>query len=118
MKQQNETIRPRALMAGVHLNENNDFEVSMKELHNLVKACDMDPVARVDQNLSCINAAYYIGSGKVGEIREAVETLCVDYVIFNDTLSPSQLKNLQREIDVPDLPDSGDIFKESQDQRG
>ena len=101
MKQQNETIRPRALLAGVHLNQNNDFEVSMKELHNLVKACDMDPVARVDQNLSCINAAYYIGSGKVGEIREAVETLCVDYVIFNDTLSPSQLKNLQREIDVP-----------------
>lgn len=101
MKQQNETIRPRALLAGVHLNENNDFEVSMKELHNLVKACDMDPVARVDQNLSCINAAYYIGSGKVGEIREAVETLYVDYVIFNDTLSPSQLKNLQREIDVP-----------------
>ena len=47
-------------MAGVHLNENNDFEVSMKELHNLVKACDMDPVARVDQNLACINAAYYI----------------------------------------------------------
>ena len=85
MKQQNETIRPRALLAGVHLNQNNDFEVSMKELHNLVKACDMDPVARVDQNLSCINAAYYIGSGKVGEIREAVETLCVDYVIFNDT---------------------------------
>ena len=101
MKQQNETIRPRALLAGVHLNENNDFEVSMKELHNLVKACDMDPVVRVDQNLSCINAAYYIGSGKVGEIREAVETLYVDYVIFNDTLSPSQLKNLQREIDVP-----------------
>ena len=45
MKQQNETIRPRALLAGVHLNQNNDFEVSMKELHNLVKACDMDPVA-------------------------------------------------------------------------
>lgn len=31
MKQQNETIRPRALLAGVHLNENNDFEASMKE---------------------------------------------------------------------------------------
>ena len=77
MKQQNETIRPRALLAGVHLNQNNDFEVSMKELHNLVKACDMDPVARVDQNLSCINAAYYIGSGKVGEIRgDALRGLC------------------------------------------
>ena len=101
MKQLNETIRPRALLAGVRLNENQDFEVSMKELNNLVKACDMEPVARIDQNLASINAAYYIGSGKVGEIREAAETLRADYVVFNDTLSPSQLKNLQREIDVP-----------------
>lgn len=101
MNQLNETIRPRALLAGVHLNENNDFEISMNELSSLVKACDMEPVIRIDQNLSCINAAYYIGSGKVGEIREAAETHSADYVIFNDTLSPSQLKNLQREIDVP-----------------
>ena len=101
MKQLNETIRHRALLAGVRLNENQDFEVSMKELNNLVKACDMEPMARIDQNLASINAAYYIGSGKVGEIREAVETLRADYVVFNDTLSPSQLKNLQREIDVP-----------------
>lgn len=101
MKQLNETIRPRALLAGVRLNENNDFESSMKELNSLVKACDMEPVTRIDQNLSNINAAYYVGSGKVGEIRDAVEKYSVDYVIFNDTLSPSQLKNLQRDIDVP-----------------
>lgn len=82
MKQLNETIRPRALLAGVRLNENQDFEVSMKELNNLVKACDMEPMARIDQNLASINAAYYIGSGKVGEIREAVETLRADYVVF------------------------------------
>lgn len=48
MKQLNETIRPRALLAGVRLNENQDFEVSMKELNNLVKACDMEPMARID----------------------------------------------------------------------
>lgn len=101
MKQLNETIRPRALLAGVRLNESNDFESSMKELNSLVKACDMEPVTRIDQNLSTINAAYYVGSGKVREIRDAVEKYSVDYVIFNDTLSPSQLKNLQRDIDVP-----------------
>lgn len=101
MKQPNETVKDRALLAGVHLNEDNDFEASMKELKNLVKACDMDPVSRIDQNLSSINAAYYIGSGKVGEIRDTVEALGIDCVVFNDTLSPSQLKNLQRDIDVP-----------------
>lgn len=101
MKQMEEKLISRALLVGVKLNEDADFEASMKELKNLVKACDMEAAARIDQNLACINSAYYIGSGKVREIREAVEMYSIDYVIFNDTLSPSQLKNLQMEIEVP-----------------
>lgn len=101
MNQIEKIEKKRVLLAGVNLNEDKDYEASMKELKNLVKACDMVAEARIDQNLSCINAAYYVGSGKVGEIRETVEALDIDYVIFNDTLSPSQLKNLQNEIEVP-----------------
>lgn len=101
MNQIEKIEKKRVLLAGVNLNEDKDYEASMKELKNLVKACDMVAEARIDQNLSCINAAYYVGSGKVGEIRETVEAMGIDYVIFNDTLSPSQLKNLQNEIEVP-----------------
>lgn len=101
MNQIEKIEKKRVLLAGVNLNEDKDYEASMKELKNLVKACDMVEEARIDQNLSCINAAYYVGSGKVGEIRETVEALDIDYVIFNDTLSPSQLKNLQNEIEAP-----------------
>lgn len=101
MNQIEKIEKKRVLLAGVNLNEDKDYEASMKELKNLVKACDMVAEARIDQNLSCINAAYYVGSGKVGEIRETVEALDIDYVIFNDTLSPSQLKNLQNEREVP-----------------
>lgn len=91
----------RALLAGVNLNEDSSFDVSMEELKHLVKACGMEPAARVVQNLTCINSAYYVGSGKVNEIRDAVEELDIGCVVFNDTLSPSQLKNLQRDIEVP-----------------
>lgn len=101
LNEMNDTAITRALLAGVNLNEDLSFEVSMEELKNLVKACDMEPAARIEQNLSCINPGYYVGTGKVREIRDAVEELAIDCVIFNDTLSPSQLKNLQRDIDVP-----------------
>lgn len=101
LNEMNHAETTRALLAGVNLNEDLSFEVSMEELKNLVKACDMEPAARIEQNLSCINPAYYVGTGKVKEIRDTVEDLAIDCVIFNDTLSPSQLKNLQRDIDVP-----------------
>lgn len=101
MKQLNETKRPCTLLVGARLNGQVDFEASMRELADLVKACDMEPAARVDQNLSNINAAYYIGLGKVNEIKESVEAHSIDCVVFNDTLSPTQLKNLQKGLDVP-----------------
>lgn len=77
------------------------FEDSMEELESLANACEMEVVAKLVQNMSAPNPAYYIGSGKVKEVQETVELMEVDYVIFEDTLSPSQLKNLQKEITAP-----------------
>ncbi len=92
---------PRALLAGVSLSDSSEFERSMEELEKLAEACGMEVAARVVQNLSCPTAAYYMGSGKVEEIAETVKLLDIDHVIFEDVLTPSQLKNLQKEIDVP-----------------
>ena len=60
----------------------------------------MEVAARMEQSLPSPTPAYYIGSGKVAEIQETVELLDIDYVIFEDALSPSQLKNLQKEIEA------------------
>ena len=81
----------------------------------------MEVAAKIEQNLSSLNPAYYIGSGKVKEVQETVEQLDLDYVIFDETLSPSQLKNLQKEVGVPIMDrtnDSGDFFPESQNPGG
>ena len=91
----------RVLLVGVNVDDNPDFETSMEELESLAEACEMEVAAKIEQNLSSLNPAYYIGSGKVKEVQETVEQMDLDYVIFDETLSPSQLKNLQKEVGVP-----------------
>ena len=99
-RQQQENIS-RVLLVGVNVDDNPDFETSMEELESLAEACEMEVAAKIEQNLSSLNPAYYIGSGKVKEVQETVEQMDLDYVIFDETLSPSQLKNLQKEVGVP-----------------
>lgn len=93
----------RALLVGVNLNHDPEFAASMEELASLAKACDMEPVGIIEQNLDAVNQAFYIGTGKVEEVKEAAEALEADYLVFDNTLSPSQLRNLQREIAIPIL---------------
>lgn len=91
----------RALIVGVNLNQGDNFELSMKELASLAEACDMEVVGQAEQNMENANTATYIGSGKVEEVREAAEYLEADIVIFDNALSPIQLRNLQDALGKP-----------------
>lgn len=92
----------RVLLAGVDCEDNTDeLKRSMEELAGLARACNMEPVGMVTQNVDFINKGLYMGSGKVQELREAAQVLDAGLIIFNDTLTPSQLRNLQEEIKKP-----------------
>lgn len=93
----------RAVLVGVSLNNGEDIERTMEELKALAYACDMETVAIVVQNLEMVNKAFYIGTGKVYEVKETAENLDADIIVFDDALSPSQLRNLQKEIGKPIL---------------
>lgn len=93
--------KERALLVGADTGEEEDFEGSMKELGELAKACHMQVVGVTTQKLESVNKAFYIGTGKVEEVKEYAKALEVDLVIFNDSLTPSQLRNLQKEIEKP-----------------
>ena len=93
----------QVLLVGVNLNNASDFEQSMEELAALAEACQMEVVGRVDQKMSLINKGLYIGTGKVVEVRELADELEVDLIVFDQALSPSQLRNLQKEIGKPIL---------------
>ena len=57
----------KAILVGVNLNENLDFDHSMEELENLAEACEIEAAAQGVQNLPMVNNAFYIGTGKVEE---------------------------------------------------
>lgn len=91
----------KAILVGVNLNENLDFDHSMEELENLAEACEIEVAAQVVQNLPMVNNAFYIGTGKVEEVKNLVSMLDADCVIFDNSLTPSQQRNLQNQLEVP-----------------
>lgn len=91
----------KALIVGVNLNQGDNFELSMKELASLAEACNMEVVGRAEQNMENVSTATYIGSGKVEEVKEAAALLGADIVIFDNALSPIQLRNLQDILAMP-----------------
>ncbi len=94
----------KVLIVGVNFTadyKNQSFDLAMDEMVSLVKACDMEPVGRIEQNMASANTATYIGAGKVQEVGEMVRALEADLVVFDNGLSPIQLRNLSRELNCP-----------------
>ena len=91
----------RALLVGVNLNDGEDYRLSLEELESLAQACDMEVVGIIEQNLPEVHKAFYIGTGKVDEVKDEAEEQEADIVIFDNSLSPMQLRNLQDKIGVP-----------------
>ena len=92
----------KVLIVGMNLvteQKKQNFDLAMDEMVSLVEACNMEPVGRVEQNMESANTATYIGAGKVQEVRELVKALEADIVVFDNGLSPIQLRNLSRELD-------------------
>ncbi len=89
----------RALLVGVNIDYKEDFLRLMDELENLALACEFDVVGREIQNLIEVNKPLYLGKGKAEEISQRVKAENIDVVIFNNELSHTQLRNLQKILD-------------------
>ena len=100
----NEIKKERVLLAGVHLGLKNIIEdtteESIKELKELVKTAGGEVVCEVVQNKSELESGTYMGEGKLEEIRLSIEELSVDCVVFDDELSPVQLRNVTEILGV------------------
>jgi GTP-binding protein HflX len=72
----------------------------ISELAQLAKTAGLTVADRLLQEREKIHAAYFIGPGKVNELREVVNESQPAIVIFDDDLSPAQIRNLEKELDV------------------
>ncbi|EGT2201524.1 GTPase HflX [Clostridioides difficile] len=97
-------IQEKALLVGLNLttivkkNDDIDTSESMEELKELTKAAGAEVVGSLIQNKHSIDAAYYIGKGKVEEIRAYSDSLDATLVIFNDELSGAQIRNIENVV--------------------
>ncbi len=72
----------------------------MDELEFLAYTAGAETLARYTQKLSQPDAKYFVGSGKLKEIKEYVQENEVDTLIFDDELTPSQLKNIEKLMEI------------------
>ena len=73
---------------------------SLEELARLSETAGLDVVGTVTQKLSHPHPHSYVGKGKLEEIAEAIGELHADVVIFDDELSPSQLRTVEERLQV------------------
>lgn len=87
--------KEKALLVGVIYGKLDQYKVEehLKELELLAKTAGADVVGKITQKLSRINPSFFIGSGKAKQIIKQAEELGVSLIIFDDELSPAQIKN-------------------------
>ena len=93
----------KVLLVGLDTGEEPDFEHAMEELKSLAEAAEKLVTGVITQRMEDVNNAFYIGTGKVEEVREYALQCEAQEVIFDNTLTPSQMRNLGRELKLPVL---------------
>jgi GTP-binding protein HflX len=96
-------VPDRAFLMGVEVRgEQSLFSVdeSLDELARLAHTAGVEVVGRDSQRLDAIHPGTFIGSGKVEELRKACQALDCTLIIFDDELSPAQLRTLEQELEV------------------
>jgi GTP-binding protein HflX len=102
----------RAILVHLHLRD--PFETAdFQEFQELALSAGADIVGTATCSRDVPNSKYFIGTGKVDEIRALVSDLKADLVLFNNTLNPVQERNLEREFKCRVIDRTGlilDIF--------
>ncbi len=93
--------KERVILVAVDTGQNTtDVEISLDELEELADTAGAETVGRLVQNREAFHPGTYIGKGKMDELREMSERFRADAVICDDELSPAQITNLQKELQV------------------
>jgi len=107
------TIRKgRAILVAAILHTQNDYD-NLGELTALAESAGAEVVDRFQQKIRKINAATYIGKGKAEQLAGRAKTYKANVIIFDNNLSPGQIRNLEEIVQTKVLDRSElilDIF--------
>jgi len=77
------------------------FDGELEELGLLAQTAGLTPVARLTCKRKAPDAALFIGSGKADEIKQLATQMGVQEILFDQSLSPAQQRNLERHLELP-----------------
>ena len=77
------------------------FDAELDELSQLALTAGMKPVAKMTCKRKAPDAALFVGSGKADEIKFMAEQMGAKEVLFDQSLSPAQQRNLERHLGLP-----------------
>jgi GTP-binding protein HflX len=89
----------RAVLVAVERKGGAEFDQDLAELKALVRTAGGDPVEVITQKRQAPNPATYLGTGKVGEVKELAVAHNSELVIFDDELTPVQQRNLTEQLE-------------------
>lgn len=115
MKKAIQTEPEKAILVGVSLpdDEQINIEESLDELESLATTSGAITVSKIIQNRKAIDSGHFIGKGKAAELKRLAKEFGAKLIIFDNELSPAQVKNLEKTTEVKVLDRSGlilDIF--------
>jgi GTP-binding protein HflX len=92
----------RAIIIGIATREQDPEQIKefLDELAFLVDTAGAIPAGRFIQKMEVPNSRTYIGKGKLEEIRQYIHTHEIDIAVFDDELSPSQMRNIEEELNI------------------
>lgn len=100
MSNHTETPGAATILVGVDLGLSH-FDGALEELGQLAVTAGLLPVARVTCKRRAPDAALFLGSGKADEIKLMAEQLGASEIVFDQSLSPAQQRNLERYLELP-----------------
>lgn len=104
MEREKENIEfTRVLLVGVDTGEEQDFEHSMEELASLAEAAHKQVAGMIVQHMEAVNRSLYIGTGKAAQVKDYAAQVEAQEIVFDNALSPTQIRNLVKELDLPVL---------------
>ncbi len=101
-----------AVLIGISLQGDTDNAVNehLDELEFLAQTAGATTVKRFKQNLTTANPKFFVGPGKLDEIKKYVAENMVDLVIFDEELTPAQLRNIERELEGTKVMDRNNLI--------
>lgn len=94
--------RPKAVLVGVITKDQSEEQVAeyLDELEFLAQTAGADCVRKFTQRLQNPDVKFFLGKGKLQEVSDFVKENEIEMLIFDDDLSPSQMRNIEKELKI------------------